>query len=334
MERLVGLSQSLAPADSADGLQTAVTATEASLANHPDDRFLLEQLAEQQEAAGDFAASAATAQKATEICPSSSEAWSLLGRARAQQQDYEGSGTAYQKAIMLDSQDVWAMQNYAMCFRKQNRRDDAVREFKRALAVKPRFGMAWLGLGQTYEEMGRTNDAIVCYGLAVANPVHTADELLTLARFCKSRDWLEAAATNYEEAVTLSPSDAGLRIETGLVLVKLNRHAPAEQYFAEAGRLAPDSGQAHFLCGLELGKLGRPADAEKEFQRAVQIWPDLMQARVNLGIALYQEGKFASAEASFEEALQRDPNNATALKFIQVLRLHEQSPVDSSENQR
>ena len=80
--------------------------------------------------------------------------------------------------------------------------------------------------------------------------------------------------------------------------------------------------------------MGRPADAEREFQRAVQIWPDLMQARVNLGIALYQEGKFASAEASFEEALRRDPNNATALKFMQALRLHEQSPVDSSGNQR
>lgn len=334
MERLARLSQSLAPADSADALRAAVTATTDALGNHSDDRSLLEQLAEQQEAAGDFAASAAAAQKATEICPSSSEAWSLLGRARAQQQDYSGSATAYQEAIALDSQDVWAMQNYAICLRKQDQLDDSVQEFKRALFVKPRFGLAWLGLGQTYEEMGRTNDAVACYKLAVANPVHSADELVTLARFCKSRNWFEAAATNYEEAVTLSPSDAGLRIETGLVLVDLNRHAQAAQYFAEAGQLAPDSGQAHFLCGLEFGKMGRPADAEREFQRAVQIWPDLMQARVNLGIALYQEGKFASAEASFEEALRRDPNNATALKFMQALRLHEQSPVDSSGNQR
>jgi tetratricopeptide (TPR) repeat protein len=330
MERLARLSQRLAPADSVEALQTAVTGTTTALAMHPEDSCLLQQLAELQEAAGDFAASAAAAQKATEICPSSSEAWSLLGRARAQEQDYAGAATAYQEAIALDPQDVWAMQNYAICLRKENRPKDAVREFKRALAIKPRFGLAWLGLGQTYEAMGRTNDAMACYQSAVANPVHSADELITLARFCKSRNWLEAAATNYEEAITLSPSDAGLRIETGLVLVGLNRHAQAAQDFAEAGSLAPDSGQAHFLCGLEWGKLGRPTDAEKEFQQAVRIWPDLVQARVNLGIALYQEGKFAAAKSSFEAALQRDPKNATALKFMQALQIPSQSPVNSS----
>lgn len=331
MERLARLSQHLAPADSADALQSAVTATTTALADHPDDRCLLEQLAELQEAAGDFAASAAAAQKAAEICPSSSEAWSLLGRARAQEQDYAGAATAYQEAIALDSQDVWGMQNYAICLRKQSRPKEAIREFKRALAVKPRFGLAWLGLGQTYEEMGRTNDAMACYQSAVANPIHSEDELVTLARFCKSRNWLEAAATNYEEAITLSPSDAGLRIETGLVLVGLNRHAQAAQCFAEAGRLAPDSGQAHFLCGLEWGKLGRPTDAEKEFQEAVRIWPNLVQARDNLGIALYEEGKFAAADASFEAALQRDATNATALKFIQAMQIQNHLPVDSSK---
>jgi tetratricopeptide (TPR) repeat protein len=332
MQRLARLSQSLAPADSTAALQEALAATEAALASHPDDDCLLEQLAELQQAGGDFAAAAAAAQKAVEILPSSSEDWSLLGRARAQQQDYAGAAAAYQQAITLDPQDVWAMQNDAICLRKQNRPDDAVREFKKALAIKPRFGLAWLGLGQTYEAMGRTNEALACYQLAVANPVHTADELITLARFCQSRNWLQAAATNFEEAVTLSPSDAGLRIETGRVLSALNRHAEAAQYFADAGRLAPDSGQAHFLCGLEWGRLGRPAEAEKEFQQAVRIWPDLVEARVNLGISLYQEGKFAAADASFEAALQRDPNNATALKFVQAMHLHPQSVEESQEN--
>ena len=333
MQRLTTLSRSLPPADSANALHEALTATADALANHPDDNCLLEQLAELHEDSGDFAAAAKAAEKAVAICPSSSAAWSLLGRARAQQQDCTGAAGAFRQAIALDSQDVWAMQNDAMCLRKQNRPEDAVEEFKRALAVEPRFGLAWLGLGQTYEEMGRTNDAVKCYQLAVANPIHRADELITLARFCQSRNWLEAAATNFEEAVTLSPSDAGLRIETGLVLGTLNRHAEAAQYFADAGRLAPDSGQAHFLCGLEWGKLGRPAEAEKEFQEAVRIWPDLVQARVNLGIALFQERKFAAASAAFEAALQRDPDNATALKYMQALHIHDQPPEEPAQNQ-
>ena len=322
MQRLAGLAKRLAPASSADALKQALTATQAASEDHPDDDCLLDQLAEQEAAAGNFTAAAAAAKKSVEISPANSAAWSLLGRARAQQQDYAGGAAAYQQAIALDSQDVWSMQNEAICLRKQNRTEDAVREFKKALAVKPRFGLAWLSLGQMYEEMGRTNDALSCYHLAVANPIHSADELKTLARFCQSRNWLEAAATNFEEAITLSPSDAELRIETGRVLSALNRHAAAAQCFADAGELSPDSGQAHFLCGFEWARLGRPAAAEKEFQQAVRIWPELAEARINLGISLYQEGKFADADASFEAALQRDPGNATVLKYIQAIHEH------------
>ena len=332
MQRLASQSQSLPPADSKEALQAAVTATRAALLDHPDDFCLLDQMAELENSTGNAADAAVAAEKASNLCPSSSEAWYLLGRARVQQQDYAGGAAAFHEAIAVDSQDVWAMQNEAICLRKENRPEEAVREFKTALAIKPHFGLAWLALGQTYEEMGRTNDALACFHLAVANPIHHADELITLARFCQSRNWLDAAATNFEQAITLSPADAGLRIETGQVLAALNRHAEAEKCFATAAALAPDSGQAHFLCGLEWGQLGRPAEAAGEFQEAVRIWPDLVQARVNLGIALYRQGKFASARDSFQAALQSDPRNVTALKFMQALQTRNQPIGGSPEN--
>jgi tetratricopeptide (TPR) repeat protein len=326
MQRLGRLSQSLPPADSPAALQSALTATRAALANASQDQDLLDQLAELETAVGDFAAAAAAAEKAVALCPSSTVAWSLLGRARVQQQDFAGGAAAFHEAIKLDSQDVWAMQNEAICLRKEHHPAEAMTEFKRALAVKPRFGLAWLALGQTYEELGRTNDAQACYQLAVANPIHHSDELITLARFCQSRNWLAASATNYAEAITLSPADAGLRIEAGQVLAALNKHAEAAQCFAAAAALAPDSGQAHFLGGLEWGQLGRPEEAAREFQEAVRIWPELVQARVNLGIALYRQGKFAEAGDAFQAALQRDPNNAAALKFIQAIQTYHPPP--------
>ena len=71
--------------------------------------------------------------------------------------------------------------------------EDAIRQFHRVLAIKPRFGLAWLGLGQFYEAAGRRQEAEQCYARALANPIHRAAELTTLARFCQSRGWLEAA---------------------------------------------------------------------------------------------------------------------------------------------
>jgi tetratricopeptide (TPR) repeat protein len=319
MQRFASRLRSLPPASSERAISEAEAVCEAAIAKHPDNPQLLEELAELKLVGGDPAGAVATAKQTIETLPSSAAAWSLLGHALAQQQDFAGAADAFQQSIGLDSQDVWARQNYAICLRKQNRRQEAIREFKKTLAIKPRFGLAWLGIGQTYEEMGRTNEALACYEKAVANPVHRGDELTTLARFCQSRNWLQAAATNFEEAITLSPSDARLRREAGHVLASLNRPVDAAQCFAEAGQLEPDSGEAHYLSGLEWGLAGKPAEAEKEFREAVRIWPDLAEAHINLGIALYHQHKLAEAGEAFAAGLKRDSKNATALKYLQEL---------------
>ena len=105
------------------------------------------------------------------------------------------AATAFRRVFELDPEDVWGRQNLAICLGKLGRQEDAIREFHRVLAIKPRFGLAWLGLGQLYEAAGRRQEAEECYARALANPIHRAAELTMLARFCQSRGWLEAART-------------------------------------------------------------------------------------------------------------------------------------------
>ena len=322
VHHLAELSRSLAPPDSADSLRKARAACESAIALFPNDPLLHQQLAELDQAAGEHAGASKEAQRSLDSLPGNSAAWLLLGLSLAQQQKYEEASTAFRQGFKLNSQDVWARQNFAICLEKLGRKDEAIKEFKRALAIKPRFGLAWLGLGQIYEEAGKTNEAAACYQSALANPIHRADELTTLARFCQSRKWFAAASTNYLEAIQLSPSDADLRVEAGQTLAELGRHVEAGQCFAEACQISPDWGQAHFLCGLEFGRAGRPADAEREFREAVRLMPDLAEARLNLGIALYQQQKFQAAMDAFHETLQRDPANATALRYLAALRDH------------
>jgi tetratricopeptide (TPR) repeat protein len=320
MRHLAGLSRHLAPPDSPGSLRQARAACESAITAFPDDPILHQLLAELKQSAADHAGAAAEARRSLDLLPGNSQAWLLLGLALAQQEKYQEASTAFREVFKLDSQDVWGRQNFAICLQKLGRRDEAIREFKRALAIKPRFGLAWLGLGELYEEMGKTNEAAGCFQSALANPIHRADELTTLARFCQSRKWFAAATTNYLEAIQLSPSDPNLRMEAGQSFAALGRHAEAARCFGDASQLAPDWGQAHFLCGLEFGRLGQPADAEREFREATRLMPDLAEARLNLGIALYQQKKFPEATDAFQEMLRRDPANATALKYLALLR--------------
>jgi tetratricopeptide (TPR) repeat protein len=320
LQRLGELARTMPPADSPPSLKEAQAACDGALAKWPEDALLYQQLAEIDQKLEDDSGSAAAANRSLDLLPGNQECWLILGMALVHQQKFEEAAVAFRHIFELDPQDVWGRQNLALCWEKLGRRDEAILEFKRALAIKPRFGLAWLGLGRVYEEMGRQQEAEDCYHRGVTNRIHRPDELATLARFCQSRGWLDAAVTNYADAITLSPSHPGLRFEAGQVLAALGRHEEAAQRFAEAIQLSPNQGQAHFLRGLELGRLNKPGEAEQEFQEATKLLPDVVEARINLGIALYQQGKLDKALEQFETVLQRSPTNSVALKYMQTMR--------------
>jgi superkiller protein 3 len=252
--------------------------------------------------------------------PSSAQCWLLYGTVRAQEDKYEEAAAAFKRVFALDPQAVWGRHNFALCLEKLGRREEAVVEFKRALALKPDYGTAWLALGQLYEKMGRTNDAEQCYTAALTNRVNQADDLATLARFCVSRRWFGLAVTNFAAAIELSPSDPGLRMEAGRALAAFGRHDEAARQYLTAVELEPDQAQPHMQLGVELGRLRKPALAEEEFRQALRLDPNLIEAQVDLGIALYEQEKLEDALKQFEDVLQRNPKDAAALHYAQLLR--------------
>jgi tetratricopeptide (TPR) repeat protein len=303
-------------AESAEAMKKCDEASKAS----PDDPVLLEELATLKQSAGDLSGATAALRHSLELLPSNSEAWGKLGLLLVQQQSFLAAEAAFRREFDLDSQDVSALQNLAMCRVKQNQLDGAVREYRRALKIKPRFGPAWLGLGQALESIGRKDEALTCFQKALANRVHRASDLSTLARFCLTRGWYEAAATNYSDAIKLAPFDATLNYEAGQSYGMLGRHSEAAQCYAKAAALAPGWAQAQFQCGVQLGQSGRPEEASQRFKAAIELMPELLEARLNLGIALTNQKKYREALDEFQEVLRRSPTNAVAAKYVKSLR--------------
>ena len=328
MRRLTETGRGLPPANSAAALREAQSAAEAALARWSDDAALWEQLGEIKQTEGDYAGALAAAQHSLDQVPSSAGCWQLAGILLAQEEKYEDAVAAFQHVFALDPQAVWARHNLALCFEKLGRRDAALIEFKRTLALKPDYGTGWLALGQLYEEMGRTNDAEQCYNTALTNRVNQADDLAALARFCLSRRWFGQAVTNYAAAIELSPSDASLRMGAGRALAALDRHEEAVRQYQTAVELDPDQAQPHMQLGVELGRCKKPALAEKEFREVLRINPNIIEARADLGIALYEQGKLDDALKQFEDVLQRNPADATALRYVQLLRNRTSLPAD------
>ena len=312
------LEQSM-PASQGAGIQAAENACEQALNSAPDDPVVREQLAVLEELSGNLTDATVNAQRAVDVLPSNAEDWSQLGVTLGEQHRYDDAAAAFRRAFQLDSESVWALKNLAQTLNDLGQPKQAIYEYKHALSVNPRFGPAWLGLGQIYDKMGNKSDAQDCYQKALSNRVKNGVELHTLARFCASQGWYEAAATNYAEAIQLSPADAALDVEAGQNLETLGRRADAEKLFSNAARLSPDLMEAHFLYGLELGRDGNAAGAAEQFGEAVRIMPNLPEARLNFGIALEKEGKYSEALAQFEKVLDQDPSNPTAVSHAKML---------------
>jgi tetratricopeptide (TPR) repeat protein len=327
MRRLTETARALPPADSAASLREAQSAAEAALARWPNDPELWEQLGEIKARKGDYAGGLVAVQHSLDLVPSRGpECWLLYGTLLAQEQKYEDAIAAFKQVNAFYSRADWAGFNLARCLEKLGRRDEAVVAFKRVLALKPDYGAGWLALGQLYEQMGRTNDAEHCYATALTNRFDQVDDLVAVARFCANRGWLGPAVTNYTAAIELSPSDPGLRMEAGKSLAAFGRHVEAARQYRAAVDLEPDQAQPHIELGFELGRLGKSDMAEQEFRQVLRLDSNSIDARAALGVALYEQRKLEDARKQFEDVLRRNSTDATALQFVQLLRIRTPAP--------
>ena len=312
--------EQLMPSTEGAGIQAAEHVCQQALALAPDDPIVREQLAVLQQSSGDLTDASSNAQRAVDLLPSASEDWSQLGTILGEEHRYDDAAAAFRHAFQLNPESVWALKNLAQSLSDSGQTNEAMIEYRHAVTVNPKFGPAWLGLGQMYEKMGNQSEAQDCYQKALSNRVKNGAELAALARFCQSRGWYEAAATNFEDAVELSPGDATLCVEAGQNFAAINRHADAEKLFSDAVQWAPNLMEAHYLYGMELGRDGNAAGAADQFREAVRLMPNLPEARLNLGIALENERKYSDALAQFQKVLDQDPSNAIALTHAQTLR--------------
>lgn len=318
---LTETAHGLPPANSVASLQNAQSATEAALARWSDDAELWEQLGEIKAREGDYPGGITAVQHSLDLVPSRGpEGWLLYGTLLAQEKKYDDAIAAFKQVNPFYSRADWAGHNMALCLDKLGRRDEAITELKHVLSLKPDYSPSWLALGQLYEQTGRTNDAQECFTAALTNRPSQLDDLVRLARFSASRRWFGYAVTNYTAAVEMNPSDPLLRMEAGRAFAEFGRGDEAIQQFAEASKLAPEQIAPHMQMGFELDRLGKPAQAEQEFRQALKLDANSVDAHSALGVCLYEQKKFDDALRQFNDIIAQNPNNPTALHYLQLLR--------------
>jgi predicted O-linked N-acetylglucosamine transferase (SPINDLY family) len=139
------------------------------------------------------------------------------------------------------------------------------------------------------------------------------EALLIKARGAARRGETAAARALYHEALTRFPRNGRARFNLANLLDVQERHAEAEEGFAQTVALDPGYTEAHYNLGNLLAKRGARLDAVAAYRRALALKPDHALAWNNLGGELLLMDRLDDALAAYGQALEADPANTQAI---------------------
>ncbi len=203
---------------------------------------------------------------------------------------------------------------------KDGRLDEAIAQYRRALALQPDDLDVVNNLGHALLERGAADEAVrVLEAGAARGPRHLA-LLNNLGRALEAQNRADDAVAVLRRAEGVRPDDADTLNNLGHALASAGRLDEALATYRRALALRARFPLALNNLGAALATQGRMDEAARSFEQAVAIDPLDPMAHYNLGMALKLTGRPAEAIVHFREALRLNPNDRDARAQLSALR--------------
>ena len=199
-----------------------------------------------------------------------------------------------------------AHNNLGLAYLRQNRLDEAVDQFHKALEIYPRSAGAHASLGLVHLTRNQPKLAVESLLRALEERPRNLDALrhlamayLRLSRWKKAEEIARRALDIREEL--------GMRYLFGAALMKQDRLPEAEEAFSLILDRDPDYGDALRQMGIIRYRQGRAQEAEEYYRRALVVGPtpDLY---FNLAVLELGKGDYAAAAADFGRSRELAPD--------------------------
>jgi tetratricopeptide (TPR) repeat protein len=153
----------------------------------------------------------------------------------------------------------------------ENRFEEAVSVFQRCLKLDPKNVRAEDNLGLSYEGMGRTQDAMAAYRVAIswdANaPIRDSGPYVDLGTLLVTKNRAGEAVPYLLQALRIAPDDVRAHRELGKAYLHLNQLDKAQSELEKSVQLAPQHAPTHFVLAQVYRKRGLLDKARAEAQR-------------------------------------------------------------------
>ncbi len=189
---------------------------------------------------------------------------------------------------------------------KQGRAPDALKEFDAALAIDDHFAEAWYGRGVVLDlSFGKTDEAEKDYRRAIAiRPAYSEAHNALGQLLAKTGRYPEALA-EFDLALDnmLYKEPYVTRCNKALVLYKMGRKEEAVAELRGTLQIAPTFCKGRRELGRILLDEGKPKEAVDELSAYARWCDKVPDAHLQLGLAKMRAGDVAGAKACFERCV-------------------------------
>jgi len=135
----------------------------------------------------------------------------------------------------------------------ENKHEEAIVEFKKALEKDPEQANIWGNMADSYSKLGKDAEAL----------------------------------ETFQKAIAVSPNDAALYTNMGVVLSKMGKTAESQEAFKKAASLNPGAAAQNFYnLGATMVNNGKTVEAAEAFKQAIAADPNFAEAYYQLGMCL------------------------------------------------
>ena len=184
----------------------------------------------------------------------------------------------FEEAVKFDKQNDVAYAKLGAIHDSKGRKDKAVANYEKAVAINPAFTDLYPPLGLAYLEKDETAKAESCLQKSDAAGIDTVE-------------------TRYMH---------------GVLNFKQNKNAEALAAFDRTLELDSRYAPAQYYRGQLLDRLGQPDQAIAAYQKTLEIEPSNTAASFDLGVAYYNKGDYSNAATAYQQTVKNDSANAQA----------------------
>ncbi|KAK4169515.1 hypothetical protein QBC43DRAFT_63590 [Cladorrhinum sp. PSN259] len=203
----------------------------------------------------------------------SPQAWCALGNAFSLACDHEQALRCFKRAIQLHPKFAYAYTLQGHEHVENEEYEKALTAYRQAIAADKRHYNAYYGIGKVFEKLGNYEKALRHYKAAlVIHPSH-AVLICCIGTVLQRQKNIGMALPYFNQAVELAPRAPEIRHKKARALMATGQLEAARDELLVLRDLAPDKAQVHFLLGKLCKLLDDSKGAVRHFTIALSLDP-------------------------------------------------------------